>query len=83
MTSVGMANAINIRIGKYIGSGLLFGTQMIAKCAIILNTVTMITIGLFLYFTRNVFITIWTDNVDVIKLSSSLIAVGLIPRMLI
>lgn len=82
MIGAGMSNSINIRLGKYIGAGYIFGAQMVAKCAIIGDTLTMIIVGTFLYLTRNVLVTIWTHEQEVVTLASSLIVIGVIPRML-
>eukprot|EP01084_Bolivina_argentea_P162837 283344_1 len=82
MISVGMSNAINIRLGKYIGSGLVFGAKMVAKCAVGLNTITMIFLAVFLFFMRELIIKMFTQQEDVVAMASSMVAIVVIPQMI-
>eukprot|EP01084_Bolivina_argentea_P057500 105064_1 len=82
MTSVAMGNAINIRLGKYIGAGKLCGCKMVAKCAITVNIITIIVFTLLLYYAKELLIKIWTQDILVVQLTSSLVVIALIPRMI-
>eukprot|EP01084_Bolivina_argentea_P134357 237011_1 len=71
--SVAICNATNIRVGKYIGQGNIYGAKRAAMCGVVIAICIGVVLTMLFVFGVNVLPRIYTDNIDTIKLTSSMI----------
>jgi len=73
--SVGICNATNIRVGKYIGCGNIRDAKRAALAGCIIACVIMTLIGVLFYGGRHALPRIYTDNDDVISLTANVMGI--------
>jgi len=73
--SVGICNATNIRVGKYIGCGNVRDAKRAAFAGTIIASLIMLVIGVLFFVGRNLLPRIYTDNAEVISLTASVMGI--------
>ena len=73
--SVGICNATNIRVGKYIGKGNIRDAKRAAAVGVIIASLIMTVIALIFLFGKKLLPSIYTDNEQTIELTSKMMGI--------
>eukprot|EP01084_Bolivina_argentea_P312598 541202_1 len=79
--SIGICNATNLRVGKYVGSGNILYAKLSAKIGMIIAIIVLIIWCLIFIFGKDVIPSIYTDNMDTIALTSKMMFIVVIYAM--
>ena len=63
-------NLMSIKIGKYIGSGMIKMAKKYSWIGVIYSTVISLIFMISLHFTRNIISYLWTKDINIIKLTA-------------
>eukprot|EP00486_Rosalina_sp_Unknown_P015381 CAMPEP_0201593302 /NCGR_PEP_ID=MMETSP0190_2-20130828/190948_1 /ASSEMBLY_ACC=CAM_ASM_000263 /TAXON_ID=37353 /ORGANISM="Rosalina sp." /LENGTH=424 /DNA_ID=CAMNT_0048052441 /DNA_START=86 /DNA_END=1357 /DNA_ORIENTATION=+ len=73
--SVGICNATNIRVGKYIGQGNVKDGQRAARVGVMIAIFIMVLIALIFFFGKRALIRVYTDDEQTIDLASKVMGI--------
>ena len=72
MFSVGLANSVNIRVGKYIGFGSVYYAKRVCKIAVLLDVIILTVISVVCILFKDDLPKIYSNDEDVIIMASKL-----------
>ena len=78
---IGITQAVNLRVGKYIGMGNVCDAKRSAKLGISIAIILLIIWGGIFIFCKDAIPRIYTDNEDTIKLTSNMMLIMVIYAM--
>jgi len=73
--SIGIGNAVSIRVGKYIGRGRLRDAQHVGRIGAVLSFVLSVLFGVLLMAGRHALPRLYSDDWDIVALTTSLMPI--------